>query len=56
MDVVWRISKSVIHCATGNRWTELRALMRARVSVEQDRADWIADLNCRTKCFGAMDW
>lgn len=55
MEVLWRVSRSVIHCATGKRWTELRARIRARVSVEEARADWIADLNWRTKCFGAMD-
>lgn len=56
MEVLCSVSKSVIHCATGNRWTELRALMSARVSVEEASADWMADLNWRTKCFGAMDW
>lgn len=56
MEVLCRASRSVIHCATGKRCTELRARMRARVEVEEARADWIADLNWRTRCLGAMDW
>lgn len=45
IDVLWRVSKSVIHCATGNRWTEDRARINARVSWGEDKADSIADLN-----------
>lgn len=55
MDVLWRVSSSLIHCATGKRWTEERARMSTRVSCDEARADSMADLNCRTRCFGAMD-
>lgn len=32
MDLLCRVSRSLIHWATGNRWTEDRARMSARVS------------------------
>ena len=55
IEVPWSFSRSSIHCATGNRCSNDRALIIARTSCFDASAARMADLNCWIICFAVVD-